>query len=114
MNDARRRGHRVYAALYDRMTGPLEQGVFGTRRSGLLAGLPGEVLDVGAGTGANLPHFRSASRVVGPGPAHRRCRGGAAASGRQLRRRGVHPSRFPEERLCLVIVAGYDRRARSA
>ena len=74
MNDARRRGHWVYAALYDRMTGPLEQGVFGTRRSGLLAGLPGEVLDVGAGTGANLPHFRSASRVVAaePDPAMRR------------------------------------------
>ena len=74
MNDARRRGHRVYAVLYDRMTGPLEQGVFGTRRSGLLAGLPSEVLDVGAGTAANLPHFRSASRVVAaePDPAMRR------------------------------------------
>ena len=74
MNHARRQGHRVYAALYDRMTGPLEQGVLGTRRSALLAGLPGEVLDVGAGTGANLPHFRNASRVVAaePGPAMRR------------------------------------------
>jgi ubiquinone/menaquinone biosynthesis C-methylase UbiE len=74
MNHARRQGHRVYAALYDRMTGPLEQGVLGTRRSALLAGLPGEVLDVGAGTGANLPHFRSASRVVAaePDPAMRR------------------------------------------
>ena len=61
MNHARRQGHRVHAALYDRMTGPLEQGVLGTRRSVLLADLPGEVLDVGAGTGANLPHFRSAS-----------------------------------------------------
>jgi SAM-dependent methyltransferase len=56
------------------MTGPLEQGVLGTRRSALLAGLPGEVLDIGVGTGANLPHFRSASRVVAaePDPAMRR------------------------------------------
>jgi hypothetical protein len=37
-------------------------------------GLTGTVLDVGAGTGANLPHLRSASRVVaaGPDPAMRR------------------------------------------
>src|SRR6059058_3445683 len=44
MNHARRQGHRVYAALYDWMTGPLEQGGLGTRRSGLLADLPGEIL----------------------------------------------------------------------
>ena len=37
MNHARRQGHRVHAALYDRMTGPLEQGVPGTRS--LLANL---------------------------------------------------------------------------
>jgi ubiquinone/menaquinone biosynthesis C-methylase UbiE len=66
--------HRLFAALYDRMTGPLEQGVLGERRAGLLANLGGEVLDVGAGTGANLPHFRAASRVVAaePDPAMRR------------------------------------------
>ncbi len=66
--------HRLFAALYDRMTGPLEQAVLAERRVGLLADLGGEVLDVGAGTGANLPHFRSASRVVAaePDPAMRR------------------------------------------
>ena len=73
MDAARPREHRVFAALYDRMTGPLEQGVLGERRAGLLADLTGEVLDVGAGTGANLPYFRSASRVVAaePDPAMR-------------------------------------------
>ncbi len=75
MNDARRRGHWVYAALYDRMTGPLEQGVFGTRRSGLLAGLPGEVLDVGAGTGANLPTSAAPAGWSLPSPTPR-CAGG--------------------------------------
>jgi ubiquinone/menaquinone biosynthesis C-methylase UbiE len=62
------REHRVFAALYDRMTGPLEKGVLGERRAGLLADLAGQVLDVGAGTGANLPHLRSASRVVAAEP----------------------------------------------
>lgn len=66
--------HRLFAALYDRMTGPLEQGVLGERRAGLLADLRGQVLDVGAGTGVNLAHFRAASRVVAaePDPAMRR------------------------------------------
>ena len=66
--------HRLFAALYDRMTGPLEQGVLAQRRAGLLADLGGQVLDVGAGTGANLPHFRVASLVVAaePDPAMRR------------------------------------------
>jgi ubiquinone/menaquinone biosynthesis C-methylase UbiE len=74
MNVALHREHRVFAALYDRMTGPLEQEVLGERRAGLLADLAGEVLDVGAGTGANLPYLRSASRVVAaePDPAMRR------------------------------------------
>ena len=60
--------HRLFAALYDRMTGPLEQGVLAQRRAGLLADLGGQVLDVGAGTGANLPHFRAASLVVAAEP----------------------------------------------
>jgi ubiquinone/menaquinone biosynthesis C-methylase UbiE len=74
MNVARPREHRAFAALYDRMTGPLEHGVLAERRTGLLADLAGEVLDVGAGTGANLPYLRSASRVVAaePDPAMRR------------------------------------------
>jgi len=56
------------------MTGSLEQAVLGERRAGLLADLTGEVLDVGAGTGANLPYLRGASRVVAaePDPAMRR------------------------------------------
>ncbi len=60
--------HRLYAAVYDRMTAPLEQAVLGERRAGLLAALGGEVLDVGAGTGANFPYFRGARRVVAAEP----------------------------------------------
>ena len=66
--------HRLFAALYDRMTGPLEQGVLAQRRAGLLADLGGQVLDVGAGTGANLPHFRAASLVVAAEPDPAMCR----------------------------------------
>jgi SAM-dependent methyltransferase len=62
------RTHWVFAAAYDPMTRSLERRVFGERRARLLAGLSGQVLDVGAGTGANLPYLREASRVVAAEP----------------------------------------------
>ena len=64
----RQREHWVFAAVYDRVTSPLEHSVLGERRVRLLAGLGGEVLDVGAGTGANLPYLGHASRVVAAEP----------------------------------------------
>jgi ubiquinone/menaquinone biosynthesis C-methylase UbiE len=69
-----RGGHWVFAAWYDRVSGPLERAVLGERRARLLADLDGDVLDVGAGTGVNLPYFRRASGVVAaePDPAMRR------------------------------------------
>lgn len=67
-------GHRLFAAVYDRLNAPFEREVLGPRRAGLLAGLSGDVLDVGAGTGANLPHLPATARVVAtePDPAMRR------------------------------------------
>lgn len=62
------REHRIFAALYDRMVAPMEREVFGPRRAALLAEVTGHVLDVGAGTGANLDHFRAASRVTAAEP----------------------------------------------
>lgn len=69
----RRRRHPIFAALYDRVNAPLEHEVLRPRRAALLADLEGDVLEVGAGTGASLPHFRRATRVVAaePDPAMR-------------------------------------------
>ena len=50
-----REGHRLFAALYDRMNATVE------RRQALLSGARGEV---GGGTGANLPHYRDVERVT--------------------------------------------------
>jgi ubiquinone/menaquinone biosynthesis C-methylase UbiE len=68
-----RHGHRVFAAVYDAVMAPVEHAVFARRRAGLLADLGGQVIDVGAGTGANLPYLRRATRVVAaePDPAMR-------------------------------------------
>lgn len=58
------RGHRIFAALYDRLNGAMERGWMGERRARLLAGARDEVLEVGGGTGANLPHYRDVERVT--------------------------------------------------
>ncbi len=62
------RAHRVFAAYYDRLNAAAERSFLGQRREALLHGLTGAVLDVGAGTGANLPYLRSAERVVAAEP----------------------------------------------
>lgn len=46
------------AAIYDWMVAPMERGSVGAWRAELLADLEGDVLEIGAGTGANLPHYR--------------------------------------------------------
>lgn len=59
------RGHRWFAALYDRMTASAERGPLGRARRELLAGLSGDVLEIGAGTGANFAHYPTGgARVV--------------------------------------------------
>lgn len=57
-------GHRLFAALYDRLGATAERGWMGERRSRLLSGARGEVLEIGGGTGANLPHYHDAQRIV--------------------------------------------------
>jgi ubiquinone/menaquinone biosynthesis C-methylase UbiE len=50
-------GHPIFARVYARMSAALEQsGATGHRRR-LLAGLSGQVLEVGAGDGMNFPHY---------------------------------------------------------
>ena len=49
---------RFGAAMYDSMAGGMEKNVFADLRRRLVEGAHGRVLDVGAGTGANLPHYR--------------------------------------------------------
>ena len=69
-----RRGHWLIAAAYDRVMSPAEHDWLGEHRVRLAAHAWGRVLDVGAGTGANLPLLRVADRLVAvePDPAMRR------------------------------------------
>lgn len=54
--------------VYDCVNAPLERTILAPRRAALLGELSGVILDVGAGTGANLPHFRGAIRVIATEP----------------------------------------------
>ena len=48
------------ATIYDRFMAKAERAALGEWRHALVAPLAGEVLEVGAGTGANLPHYSPA------------------------------------------------------
>lgn len=52
--------NRIFAALYDRMMGEAEKAGLSAHREALLARAEGRVLEIGGGTGANLPFYRSA------------------------------------------------------
>lgn len=51
--------HRLFAALYDPVTRSFESRI-AEHREYLTDGVTGEVLDLGAGTGANFPYLRGA------------------------------------------------------
>src|SRR5215216_3197926 len=59
-----RDGHPIFAALYDPLGASAERRWMGGRRKRLLAGARGAVLEIGGGTGANLPHYRDVDRVI--------------------------------------------------
>ena len=56
--------HRVFAAVYDLVGRRAERGPLGARRRELLREASGRVLEIGAGTGANLPHYPAIEELV--------------------------------------------------
>jgi len=53
-------GHPIFARFYDRMTERAERSQFAAMRRSLLADASGRVLEIGAGTGRNLPFYTQA------------------------------------------------------
>lgn len=61
------KGHKWFAAIYDRMMAPGEK-IFGPIREEMLKDVSGEVLEIGAGTGANFQYYRNGAHVVATEP----------------------------------------------
>jgi ubiquinone/menaquinone biosynthesis C-methylase UbiE len=55
---------RLFAAIYDVFLALGERQGMRARRSALLAGADGRVLEIGAGTGLNLPHYPAAAQLT--------------------------------------------------
>jgi ubiquinone/menaquinone biosynthesis C-methylase UbiE len=56
--------NRIAASLYDHILSPFEKSWFGERRSCLLRRASGAVLEIGGGTGINLPCYSGVEKVV--------------------------------------------------
>lgn len=65
--------HRRFARRYERLNRAFEGRWLGQHREQLIADLAGDVLEIGAGTGVNLPYYRHARKVIlaEPAPAMR-------------------------------------------
>jgi ubiquinone/menaquinone biosynthesis C-methylase UbiE len=54
----------LFACIYDRMTASVEAAGLRTRRERLLGSARGRVLEIGAGTGANLPFYAEGVEAI--------------------------------------------------
>ena len=57
-------GSRFFALTYDRMGARVEKAGLRALRQGLLTGASGRVLEIGGGTGANLPFYGPAAETL--------------------------------------------------
>jgi len=93
--------HPVYAAVYDRMLSRAETHGLAVRRRRLLAMAGGRVLEIGAGTGLNLPHYYGIEHLtlLEPDAAMRRRlleRLGSSALGPEVLHAEVHDAGIDE------------------
>jgi ubiquinone/menaquinone biosynthesis C-methylase UbiE len=58
------KGHKWFASIYDKMLASEEKKYLGAIREDMLKDVTGDVLEVGAGTGANFQYYRKGAHVV--------------------------------------------------
>ncbi len=62
------KGHKWFAAIYDRMMASYERGFMKQVRGEIAGGASGRVLEIGAGTGANFAYYPDGLEVVATEP----------------------------------------------
>src|SRR6476659_7550240 len=55
---------RIFAAVYDRMMASTEKDGLAAHRAAVVSQATGDVLEIGGGTGANLPHYGDGVRSL--------------------------------------------------
>jgi ubiquinone/menaquinone biosynthesis C-methylase UbiE len=81
--------HPIFARLYPHMARAMDRGGMADHRQTLLAGLTGEVIEIGAGSGANFAHYPAGvTRVLAIEPEPRL---------REVARRVAHDAPVPVE-----------------
>ena len=102
--------HPIHAFLYDPLMGLVDRAGMADRRRRLVAEARGEVVEVGGGTGRNLPHYRDVDRVVvlepdGAMRARLLARVDAAAVPVEVHEAGIEDSRLPDGFADTVVVS---------
>jgi ubiquinone/menaquinone biosynthesis C-methylase UbiE len=103
------RGHRWFAACYDRRTRGGRSEYVRELRGRIAGEAVGRVLEIGAGTGLNFPHFPEDAAVVATEPdPHmlRRARARAEEHGIDLRAAPAERLPFPDESFDTVVSTG--------
>ncbi len=95
------RGHKWFAAFYERMAASAEKSYLGPVRRELAGGAKGRVLEIGCGPGGNFPHYTDAATEIiatDPDPYMlQRARKRAAALDRPIEIRQVSAEALPFE-----------------
>jgi ubiquinone/menaquinone biosynthesis C-methylase UbiE len=94
------KGHKWFAAIYDRILASQEKKFLGAIREEMLRDVTGEVLEIGAGTGANFKYYKTGAHVVAiePDPYMlERARGRAAQASATIALQQVAAEELPFE-----------------
>lgn len=62
------KGHKWFAAIYDKISAAEEKKYMGAVRSEMLKDVTGRVLEIGAGTGLNFQHYRNGAEITATEP----------------------------------------------
>jgi len=92
------KGHKWFAAIYDRMAAPEERRFMSAVREELAGGAQGKVLEIGAGTGLNFPHYRDDVEVIATEPdpyMRQRAQRRLAESGKNIELREASAEELP-------------------